>query len=199
MSDMGVTNNRFPDEPYADQDPNAPDDIINHGPDISDEDLDAVDYYLHTIGVPARRDLDDPKVQRGEVLFTEAKCNVCHTPSMRTSTQMLYTIGGTEVPEVVDQEFQPYTDLLLHDMGSELADDLPNGDAIGSEWRTAPLMGIGLQSRVNGHSYFMHDGRARNILEAIMWHYGEGEFSRSYVKNLPKEDREALVRFVESL
>jgi CxxC motif-containing protein (DUF1111 family) len=199
MSDMGVTNRMFPDEPYADQNPDAPDEILNHGPEVSDLDMDAVDYYLHTIGVPARRDMDDPVVKRGEQIFYDAKCNVCHTPTMRTGTEMVYTIGGTRVPEVVDQEIHPYTDFLLHDMGPELADDKPEGVATGSEWRTSPLWGVGLQNKVDGHSKFLHDGRARNLMEAIMWHYGEGEVSRQHVLNLSKEDREALLRFVESL
>ncbi|PID80004.1 thiol oxidoreductase [bacterium DOLZORAL124_64_63] len=199
MSDTGTTNSMFPHEPYADQDPNAGDDILVHGPEISDEDMNAVDYYLHTIGIPARRHMDDPQIQRGEQIFEEAKCSVCHTPTMHTTTDMVYTIGGTEVSEVVDQEIHPYTDFLLHDMGEELASGLGAGDASPSEWRTAPLWGVGLQEVVDGHSYFLHDGRARNFMEAVMWHYGEGEFSRQYMLNASKEDRDALIAFLKSL
>lgn len=199
MSDVGVTNNLYPDEPYADQDPTASPEILAHGPEISDEDMDKVDYYLHTIGVPARRLLDDPEALRGEEVFNQAKCNVCHTPQMHTTTEPVYTIGGTRVTEVEDQEIHPYTDFLLHDMGLELADGKPDAEATGSEWRTAPLWGVGLQSVVDGHSYFMHDGRARSLMEAIMWHYGEGNVSREYVLNASSEDRAALIRFLESL
>ncbi len=199
QSDMGVTNEMFQEEPYGDQDPEAPSEILVHGAEISNEDMNAVDYYLHTIGIPARRDMDDSIVQRGEELFLAAKCAVCHTQSMRTTTDMVYTIGGSEVPEVVDQKIYPYTDFLLHDMGPELADGRPDAEATGSEWRTAPLWGVGLQGIVDGHTYFMHDGRARSLMEAVMWHFGEGEFSRSFVSGLSSVDRQALVRFLESL
>lgn len=199
QSDMGVTNEMFPAEPYEDQEPDAPGEILVHGAEISNEDMDAVDYYLHTIGVPARRDMDDPVVQRGEELFQAAKCGVCHTPTMHTTGEMVYTIGGSEVPEVVDQEIHPYTDFLLHDMGPELADGRPDAEAGPSEWRTAPLWGVGLQGIVDGHTSFMHDGRARSLMEAVMWHFGEGEFSRDYVSNLSSSDRQALIRFLESL
>ena len=93
----------------------------------------------------------------------------------------------------------PYTDLLLHDMGEELADGRPDFKAGGREWRTPPLWGIGLLPKVSGHSDLLHDGRARNVTEAILWHGGQAEKSREAFRNLPKADREALVKFVESL
>ncbi len=198
-SDIGATNNRFPHESYSDQNPDVPDSVLHHAPDISDADMNAVDYYLHTLGVPARRNINDPLVLRGEKLFREATCINCHRTNIRTTKKMIKTIGGTNVPEVVDQLINPYTDLLLHDMGPELADGRPSGEASGSEWRTTPLWGIGLQYMSNGHTYFLHDGRARNFEEAIMWHGGEANFSREYFKNLPKEDRNAMIKFLESL
>jgi CxxC motif-containing protein (DUF1111 family) len=198
-SDIGATNNMFPVETYADQNPNVPDSILHHSADISDEDMNAVDYYLHTLGVPARRNVNDLTVLKGEQLFKSAGCVTCHRTDIRTTTEMVKTIGGTNVPEVVNQLIHPYTDFLLHDMGPDLADGRPVGNASGSEWRTTPLWGIGLQYLVNGHSYFMHDGRARDFTEAIMWHGGESSASREYFRNLSRDERNAVIKFLQSL
>ncbi|MEZ4653835.1 MAG: di-heme oxidoredictase family protein [Candidatus Eisenbacteria bacterium] len=199
LSDIGVTSEAFPLEPYAEQSPSVPDSILLHAPDIPDADLDAVDYYFHTLGVPARRDLDDPRVVRGERIFRDVGCAGCHTPQLTTSSTPPRTALGTPVPECANQTIYPYTDLLLHDLGPDLADGYGQGEAAGSEWRTTPLWGIGLQNTINGHTYFLHDGRARNLMEAILWHGGESEDSREAVKRLPEEDREALIRFLDSL
>ncbi|MGL5008803.1 MAG: di-heme oxidoredictase family protein, partial [Paracoccaceae bacterium] len=93
----------------------------------------------------------------------------------------------------------PYTDLLLHDMGEGLADNRPEGRATGREWRTPPLWGIGLTAQVSGQTEFLHDGRARSLLEAILWHGGEAQAARDAVVAMPAADREALVAFLESL
>jgi CxxC motif-containing protein (DUF1111 family) len=98
-----------------------------------------------------------------------------------------------------DMTIHPYTDLLLHDMGDELADRRDDYEASGREWRTAPLWGIGLLRKVSGHSELLHDGRARNVVEAILWHGGQAEAPREVFRNMPRADRDALVRFVESL
>jgi CxxC motif-containing protein (DUF1111 family) len=131
-------------------------------------------------------------VLAGKKIFTEAKCSACHTPRLRTATDVAFK-------EVSNQVIYPYTDLLLHDMGPDLADNRPDFDANGQEWRTSPLWGIGLTRIVNGHQNFLHDGRARTLLEAIMWHGGEAAQSKDYVQGLSKQDRDALIRFIESL
>lgn len=153
---------------------------------------DLVLFYSRHLAVPARRDADDPEVLRGKDLFYTAGCISCHVPKFRTGTD------GPD-PELNDQLIWPYTDLLLHDMGEGLADNRPEGLASGQEWRTAPLWGIGLTELVSGHTFLLHDGRARNVTEAILWHGGEAEASREVFRGLPPDDRAALLRFVNSL
>lgn len=160
--------------------------------EVPDSVFDAVVFYVKTLAVPARRNVTDPQVKKGKEIFYAAKCNSCHIQYMRTKTDMAF-------PEASNQRIQPFTDLLLHDMGSALADGRPTYKATGNEWRTPPLWGIGLTQVVNGHSFFLHDGRARSILEAILWHGGEAQFSADYVKSLNTTDREALLAFLKSL
>jgi CxxC motif-containing protein (DUF1111 family) len=185
--DMGVTSTLFPAESCEGRSG-----CRRHAVEVDDETVRAVAFYTRTLGVPARRDLEDPKNRQGERLFYASGCDGCHTPTLRTGV-----IRG--VPEVSNQEIHPYTDLLLHDMGPALADNRPDFRASGSEFRTAPLWGIGLVSVVNGHSDFMHDGRARNLLEAVLWHGGEATRARETVLRLSARDREALVAFLNSL
>ncbi|MEZ6197275.1 MAG: di-heme oxidoredictase family protein [Planctomycetota bacterium] len=161
-------------------------------PEVEPRLFDAVVFYMRTLGVPARRQPGDPVVRRGERLFVEARCDACHVPELRTG-------ASEELPELSEQIFTPYTDLLLHDMGDGLADDRPEGLANGREWRTAPLWGIGLIPVVNGHSELLHDGRARGVAEAILWHGGEAESSREAFRRMSAEDRAALIAFVEDL
>ena len=154
--------------------------------------LDLVTFYSQNLAVPARRDIDKPEVLAGKKVFYEIGCASCHTPKFVTRR---------DAPNKA-QSFQliwPYSDFLLHDMGEELADGQQVGDATGSEWRTPPLWGIGLTQVVNGHTFFLHDGRARNLTEAILWHGGEGQAARDRFASLPKAEREALVKFLESL
>jgi CxxC motif-containing protein (DUF1111 family) len=154
--------------------------------------MDLVTFYAQNLAVPARRDIDDPTVLRGKQMFHEIGCASCHVPKFVTSRH---------APNKA-QRFQliwPHSDFLLHDMGEGLADGQRVGKASGSEWRTAPLWGIGLTKTVSGHTFFLHDGRARNLTEAILWHGGEAERSRQGFADLPKEDRDALLRFLESL
>jgi CxxC motif-containing protein (DUF1111 family) len=125
-------------------------------------------------------------------LFYEARCIACHNPKFVTRRD-------SAEPEQSFQLIWPYSDLLLHDMGEELADHRPEGDASGREWRTAPLWGIGLTQTVSGHTFFLHDGRARNLTEAILWHGGEAERSTARFKAMPKADRDALIAFLKSL
>ena len=137
------------------------------------------------------RDVDDPQTRRGAELFLEAGCAACHTPR--------HTTGATDIEALSGQVIFPYTDLLLHDMGEGLADGRPDFLASGREWRTPPLWGIGLVDNVNKHTRFLHDGRARNIAEAILWHGGEGAAAQEVFRNFSREEREALLRFLNSL
>ena len=154
--------------------------------------FDLLVFYSRNLGVPARRNIDDAQVLEGKRLFYEANCTGCHRPKFVTQRD---SIGK-------EQSFQliwPYSDLLLHDMGEGLADGRPEGEATGREWRTPPLWGIGLTETVNGHTLFLHDGRARNLLEAILWHAGEAEAARQRVVNMTREERAALLAFLHSL
>lgn len=160
--------------------------------EISDVALELVSFYANNLGVPARRDVDDPQVLRGKQVFYDTGCTACHTPKHVTH----------RLDSQSEQSFQliwPYTDMLLHDMGPGLADGRPEARADGQEWRTPPLWGIGLTEQVSGNTYFLHDGRARNLLEAVLWHGGEAEAAKTRVMNMPKPDRDALIRFLESL
>jgi CxxC motif-containing protein (DUF1111 family) len=186
--DMGITSSLFPAEACEGEYPEC----ARHPPEVPDQTVRDVAFYTQTLGVPARRSLDDPKARQGERLFYVAGCNGCHVATLRTGM-----LPG--VPEVSNQIIHPYTDLLLHDMGPGLADGRPDFLASGREWRTPPLWGIGLVETVNQHSNFLHDGRARSLLEAVLWHGGEAEPARERVKRLSAQDRNALVAFLQSL
>lgn len=187
--DMGITSPYFALENSFGQQQN---DTITDDPEVDDYKVVLTAFYTQSLAVPARRNVEDEIVKRGKNIFTAANCNGCHRMQMQTGI-------NPNVPSVNNQNIRPYTDMLLHDMGPSLADNMFVFNANGQEWRTPPLWGIGLTKVVNGHSNFLHDGRARNLLEAIMWHGGEAEASKNYIKNLTKEDREALLQFLESL
>jgi CxxC motif-containing protein (DUF1111 family) len=161
-------------------------------PELDDARLAKLVLYARSLAVPARRNLDDPNVRRGELLFLESGCGSCHLPKWKTGSEV-------SMQELAEQNIHPYTDLLLHDMGEGLADGRPDFEASGQEWRTPPLWGIGLVHRVNLHRFFLHDGRARGLMEAILWHGGEAEVSRNLVKAMSSEDRGALIAFLNSL
>ncbi len=160
--------------------------------EIDQAGMDLVAFYSRNLGVPARRDVDDPQVLRGKEVFHTSGCVGCHTPAYVTHRMQ-------DRPEHSFQLIWPYTDLLLHDMGEGLADNRPEARATGREWRTPPLWGVGLTEQVSGHTQFLHDGRARSLLEAILWHGGEAQPARDTVVSMPKPDRDALIRFLESL
>ncbi len=186
--DMGVTSNLFPAEPCEGQHPGC----ARHAADIDAATVADVALYTQTLAVPARRHLDDPVANRGEQIFYAVGCAGCHTPTLRTGS-----LRG--VPEVSGQTIHAYTDLLVHDMGPGLADGRRDFLAGGSEWRTPPLWGIGLVETVNGHSNFLHDGRARSLLEAVLWHGGEAKRAKERVRQLRQRDRDALIAFLQSL
>ena len=163
-----------------------------YGAEATAQMFDLLVFYSRNLAVPARRNLRDPQVLEGKRLFYEADCIACHRPKFVTRRD---SIGK-------EQSFQliwPYTDLLLHDMGEGLADNRPEGEAGGREWRTPPLWGIGLTKTVNGHTLFLHDGRARNLLEAILWHGGEAEAAKQRVVAMTRAERTALLAFLNSL
>lgn len=192
VNDMGITSSLFPVEPLtAGQDALR---FLPHGgaPEISDADLRAVAAYTSLLRVPARRDRNEPAALRGEILFRELKCAACHAPSLPMENHPRF-------PELAATEIEPFTDLLLHDMGSALADSPYDDKNPGAEWRTPPLWGIGRIEAVNGHTFLLHDGRARNFSEAILWHGGEAEDSKEGFRSLPAAGRRDLIRFLKSL
>jgi CxxC motif-containing protein (DUF1111 family) len=162
-------------------------------PEIIDADMDDFETWLRGLAAPARRNLDDRQVQQGEKLFEVAGCSGCHTPVMKTAEHY------PAFPKLANRVFHAYTDLLLHDLGEELADERPDFEAGGRDWRTQPLWGLGLSKAVNGQTGLLHDARARDVTEAILWHGGEGAASRDAFSKMSKAQREALVRFVESI
>lgn len=160
--------------------------------EIDQPNMDLVTFYSRNLGVPARRDLTDPQILRGKQVFYDSGCANCHRPKYVTHRL-------SDRPEHSFQLIWPYSDLLLHDMGEGLADNRPEARATGREWRTPPLWGIGLTKKVSEQAGYLHDGRARTLLEAILWHGGEGKPSRETVIQLPASDRAALIQFLESL
>jgi CxxC motif-containing protein (DUF1111 family) len=154
--------------------------------------LDLVTFYSQNLAVPARRDIGDPAVLRGKEAFYTLGCTGCHTPKYVTSRK-------AADPSKRFQLIWPYSDFLLHDMGEGLADHRPEGRADGNEWRTPPLWGIGLTETVSGHTFLLHDGRARNPTEAILWHGGEAQASRDAFAALPRAARDDLLAFLGSL
>jgi CxxC motif-containing protein (DUF1111 family) len=163
------------------------------GTELSNADLDHMVRYIATLGVPARRNLGDAQALRGEVVFGETGCNACHKETLKTSAYAPLT-------ELRSQTIHPYTDLLLHDMGPGLADNLGEGEAVGAEWRTAPLWGIGLTANVSGNrEAYMHDGRAKTLNEAILWHDGEAANARKAYLARTQADKDAVVKFLKSL
>lgn len=160
--------------------------------DLAPEFLEKITLYTRLLAVPARRDPQDPAVMRGAARFADFGCAACHRETLQTGADASF-------PELANQTFHPFTDLLLHDMGDGLADGRPDFEASGSEWRTPPLWGIGLVARVNGHKLFLHDGRARGYAAAILWHGGEGYAAREAFRTAPKDTREDLIAFLKSL
>ncbi len=165
-----------------------------HGgePEVNEKIEAQVLFYSRNLAVPARRSPDSPEVLKGKQLFNQANCQGCHTARFVTAKE-------AAEPELAEQVIFPYTDLLLHDMGEGLADQRPEFQASGQDWRTPPLWGVGLTEAVSGHTRFLHDGRARNLMEAVLWHSGEAEASKQQVLKFSQPEREALLAFLNSL
>ncbi|WP_319591286.1 di-heme oxidoredictase family protein [uncultured Draconibacterium sp.] len=188
--DMGITNPIRPVESSYGQSNGETE--LSDSTEIDMKVLEDVTFYSLTLAVPAARNFDDPTVIKGREVFDKINCTACHAPSFTTGT-----LDG--VPEVSGQIIYPYTDMLLHDMGDGLADNRPEFNADGKEWKTRPLWGLGLTSVTSGHTTLLHDGRARSITEAILWHDGEAKESKDDFKALSTADREALLEFLNAL
>lgn len=181
--DIGITSIYNPIDPYS---------LLEVEPEIPATDIHDMVFYLKTLKAPIQRNADDPQVQEGKAIFAQIGCESCHKETLKTGQSSIAALSG--------KEFHPYTDLLLHDLGPEMDDGYTEGSAKTSEWRTAPLWGIGLaKDSQGGNMYLMHDGRAKNIDEAIMLHGGEGDYSRQNYSNLPEQEKQKLIRFLESL
>jgi CxxC motif-containing protein (DUF1111 family) len=176
-NDMGVSSPMFPE--------------ADGTWELDEQTLAAAAFYTQTLAVPRRASWEDPGVRRGEALFRSTGCAACHVEELHT--------GGHEVTALVGQTIFPYSDLLLHNMGFDLADGRPDFLASGTEWRTAPLWGLGAAQTVLPYAGFLHDGRARTIEEAILWHGGEAETSKERFRMLPASERQALLAFLRSL
>lgn len=194
--DMGLTTSLRPFDDCTDaqtackQAPNG--NGPNGEPEVSDNILRLVLFYSRNLAVPARRGVNDAEVIAGKNLFFQAGCDSCHTPKYTTA-------ANAAEPELANQVIRPYSDLLLHDMGDGLADHRTEFQASGRDWRTPPLWGIGLTQAVSGHTQFLHDGRARNLLEAVLWHGGEAQAAQQQVLSFNAEQRAALLAFLNSL
>ncbi|PMZ88720.1 MULTISPECIES: di-heme oxidoredictase family protein [unclassified Pseudomonas] len=194
--DMGLTTSLRPLDDCTDAQTACKQAPSGNGPDgepeVSDNILRLVLFYSRNLAVPARRDVNAPEVLAGKTLFYQAGCQSCHTPKYTT-------VANAAEPELANQVIRPYSDLLLHDMGDGLADNRSEFQASGREWRTPPLWGIGLTQAVSGHTQFLHDGRARNLLEAVLWHGGEATAAQQQVLSFNAEQRAALLAFLNSL
>lgn len=190
--DMGLSNPVFPGQPCSAQQPRCLAEPHGGAIEVPEPLLASMAFFVASIGVPARRRADDPLVLEGQALFAATGCDDCHTPHF-------HTVDDDELPHLSRQDIWPYTDLLLHDMGPELADGRSDYEATGREWRTQPLWGVGLARAVVQHVGLLHDGRARTVEEAIVWHGGEARASRDRFAALRVDERRAVLAFVRSL
>lgn len=177
--------------------------VDNGSAKLTAADIHKTTLYLSLLGVPPRRSFDNPleqdaqarqrqaTVKRGQQMFEAARCGTCHAPELRT--------GHHKFVELRYQPIKPFTDLLLHDMGPGLADTYIEGRATGSEWRTAPLWGLGSAAAINPNVRYLHDGRAATLEEAILWHGGQGNAAKQRFEGMVQSDRNALVEFLKSL
>lgn len=193
LGDMGITSSLYPDDDCT----GAQQQCLDFGykksaPELTDAAWRAVNLFMAATDAPRPRRAETAALRRGGQLFRELNCAVCHVPALKAGKY-------DPLPALEGRSFHPYTDLLLHDMGAALADGRPDFKAGPRDWRTAPLWGIGVSARVNGSADLLHDGRARNVTEAILWHGGEAQRARDGFARLGRDERDALVAFVNSL
>jgi len=192
LGDLGITSPLFPSENCMPVQVACSHAVSGGHPELTLEQLDDIEFYIAHLAPPARRQTEDIHIKNGEALFMASGCSVCHQPSLPTGKHAKY-------PLLSKKYIAPYTDLLIHDMGEALADNRPDYLAGGRDWRIRPLWGIGLVASVNETTNFLHDGRARNFEEAILWHGGEGLAARNRYSTLSKDSREDLIKFLQSL
>lgn len=196
VGDMGITSQLFPTENCTPVQTACAKSTSVGSPELSAEQLNQTEFYHLALAAPLSRQAADANtravLKHGADLFVKAQCSACHVQELKTGE-------FPRLPILSNRTIHPYTDMLLHDMGESLADHRPDYLATGQEWRTPPLWGIGLAKKVEPNAGFMHDGRARNIIEAILWHGGEAAKSASIVKTMPSNDRAALLSFIDSL
>jgi CxxC motif-containing protein (DUF1111 family) len=190
--DIGLTSRWFPEQNCPASQPGCGQAPRGGDPELSEEYLRKLEFYLRTLAVPARRVPDPSLADAGQRVFSQLQCGACHVSRMVTAADATPGL-------LASQEFAPFTDLLLHDLGEGLADGRPDYLAGGSEWRTAPLWGLGLVPVVNGHRFFLHDGRARGLEEAVLWHDGEAAAQKHAFRALPADQRAALLAYLETL
>jgi CxxC motif-containing protein (DUF1111 family) len=176
VNDMGLTNKLFPE----------PDGMR----DVNDDQLDQTTFFVSTLAVPIAGPRNT-EARRGRELFDDFQCASCHVPTLET--------GDHPIAQLAHQTIHPYTDLLLHDVGDELTDSRQDFLATGEEWRTPPLWGLGLVQIVDPQATFLHDGRARTLEEAILWHGGEADAASEAFRTADQRDRAALIAFLKSL
>ena len=192
IGDMGVASKFSPEQNCPPVQVVCARHLPGNDPELGTSEIDTLELWLHGLAVPARRDVNDRQVRHGAELFAKAQCAVCHVSEMKTAT-------FPKMPQLSGQVFHAYTDMLVHDMGDELADGRPDFKAGPRDWRTPALWGLGLSQTVSGSAAMLHDGRARNVTEAILWHGGEADVSREAFRSMTRSEREALVRFVEAI
>lgn len=190
--DIGIKSPMFSEENCSSSQTACSNATGGGNPEVSEEKIVAITKYMQLVAVPVRRNTNLPTILTGKKHFFLAGCNKCHTPKMVTSNNASFA-------QLSNQTIRPYTDLLLHDMGEDLSDGKSDGEASEREWRTAPLWGIGLFGAVNGKARYLHDGRAKTLDEAILWHGGEAETSKNYFVALNVSDRASMIRFLLSL
>ncbi len=188
--DMGITSMHFPNANCAVEQQTCAQ--FNTPNEVNASQLDDMEFYQLALAVPKQRNTENALVIKGAQIFKKANCAVCHISEMRTG-------DFPRLTQLSNISIKPYTDLLLHNMGSGLADGRPDFMASGEEWRTPPLWGIGLAKKVDPQAGFLHDGRARTLMEAILWHGGEAENAKQRVINMPSDERKALMAFLDSL
>ena len=191
-SDMGINSALYPETQCTAVQKECLEAIRHDKPELRPELWEAITTWAMSLDAPVQRDKDKPEVKRGEQLFVDSGCAACHVPELKTSQ-------FDALPQLANRKIRPFTDLLLHDMGPDLADGRPDYKAGAADWRTAPLWGIGLSRQVSASTSFLHDGRARNLQEAIVWHGGEAKPARDKFTTMPKAQRSDLLAFLESL
>lgn len=181
--DMGISSTFVPKDVYSG---------LDIDPEVSDKTIRDVVAYLNTLKAPIQRSQADAQVRSGQAIFEQIQCAACHVPELKS--------GDAPIAALAHKTFYPYTDLLLHDMGPGLDDGYTEGSALSSEWRTPPLWGLGLSASTQGGRFFLlHDGRANSIEAAILWHGGEAENSKNLFQGLSQPDKDALLKFLQSL